>query len=337
MFFVLSGFLITGILLRARDRADAGYHSRPGAIVTFYIRRFFRIFPLFYMTLAIAWLVGLPEVRDSLAWHLTYMTNVYVAKLEYFPAHIAHLWSLAVEEQFYLVWPFIVIFTPRKRLFPVLALVAAVGPLYRLAGALAGLHEGEYWIWLFAMPFGNIDSLALGGILAYSWSAERDASRAHALIVRPASWIGVPLIVGLGLARSLHLPVVGLGVLEQGFENTLWAFVFVSVVSRAANGLRGLPGRILELRPLLYLGQISYGLYVIHPFVPDALEGVMTRTFAYRLTLPASFFVFSTVTIVLAACSWHLYEKPLNNLKERFSTTTKPEGSHAPAPVAVES
>ena len=71
LFFVLSGFLITGILLRARDVVSAGLQSTRTEIRRFYIRRFLRIFPLFYGMLAVTWIVGVPEVRDSLAWHLT--------------------------------------------------------------------------------------------------------------------------------------------------------------------------------------------------------------------------------------------------------------------------
>jgi peptidoglycan/LPS O-acetylase OafA/YrhL len=97
LFFVLSGFLITGILLRARDVVAAGLQSTTSAIRQFYIRRLLRIFPLFYRMLAVAWIVGLPEVRDSLPWHLTYATNVYFVHIEDWHGSVSHLWSLAVE------------------------------------------------------------------------------------------------------------------------------------------------------------------------------------------------------------------------------------------------
>ena len=125
LFFVLSGFLITGILLRARDRVQLGQSSTAHGIGQFYVRRVLRIFPLFYAMLAIAWLAGLPEVRDSLPWHLMYASNVYMVRIQDWHGSVSHLWSLAVEEQFYLVWPFVIFFMPRRWLLPVFVGVTA--------------------------------------------------------------------------------------------------------------------------------------------------------------------------------------------------------------------
>ena len=119
LFFVLSGFLITGILLRGREVAHRTQQSARKSFGLFYARRFLRIFPLFYATLAVAWWVGLPEVRDSVFWHLAYASNIYFVHIGDWHGSISHLWSLAVEEQFYLVWPFIILLTPRRFLLPV--------------------------------------------------------------------------------------------------------------------------------------------------------------------------------------------------------------------------
>ncbi len=99
---------------------------------------------------------------------MSYLSNFYFAKLGWFPNHINHLWSLAVEEQFYLVWPFVIVLTPRRFLLPTLVAIAAVGPAYRWIGGLMDVD----WMWTFTPPFANVDSLALGGILAYAWATE---------------------------------------------------------------------------------------------------------------------------------------------------------------------
>ena len=104
LFFVLSGFLITRILLDVRQASDRG-----AAIRAFYIRRALRIFPAFYVTLLLAWIAGVPLVRESLAWHATYLSNVWIFQMDQWPGSISHLWSLAVEEQFYLAWPFLIL------------------------------------------------------------------------------------------------------------------------------------------------------------------------------------------------------------------------------------
>ena len=210
----------------------------------FYIRRFLRIFPLFYGTLAILCLLGISEVRDSLPWHISYLSNFYFAKLGWFPNHINHLWSLAVEEQFYLVWPFVIVLTPRRLLLPTLVAIAAVGPAYRWIGGLMDVD----WMWTFTPPFANVDSLALGGILGYAWATEsegaggqgRQEGRVEARRGRqwePASlrarmawvggWIGTPLVIGLSALSVLHL---SLGMAHAVFEYTIWAMFFVWLI-----------------------------------------------------------------------------------------------------------
>jgi peptidoglycan/LPS O-acetylase OafA/YrhL len=104
------------------------------------------------------------------------------------------------------------------------------------------------------------------------------------------------------------------------FENTILALLFVWLIDRAARGFGGLQGRILEFPPFLYLGRISYGLYVIHLSVPSIIRWLFTR-----LGIPSPpegaplFWLSVAVTFTVAAASWHGYETPLTDLKERFS------------------
>ena len=335
LFFVLSGFLITGILWPAREAVQSGRWRARTVFGRFYARRFLRIFPLFYGTLAVLAVLGIAEVRDSLPWHLSYLSNFYFAMLGWFPLHIAHLWSLAVEEQFYLVWPFVIVLTPRRFLLPALVTIAAIGPASRWIG---GLLEVD-WMWTFTPSYSNVDSLALGGILAYGWATEGPASAPKALrrgraeacwgddaseggaslrarMAWVGGWIGAPLVIGLSALSVLHM---SLGMVHAVFEYTIWAIFFVWLIDGAARGFTGVPGRVLELRPLLYLGQISYGLYVFHPLMISLARWGFSRLEQPYPENPAVMFVFLIAgTIALAALSWHFYEKPLNDLKRRF-------------------
>jgi len=322
LFFVLSGFLITGILWPAREAMQSGRWSARTVFKHFYIRRFLRIFPLFYGTLAVLFVLGIAEVHDGFAWHISYLSNIYFAKLGWFPNHISHLWSLAVEEQFYLVWPFVIVLTPRRFLLPVLIAIASIGPAYRWIG---GLLEVD-WMWTFTPAFANVDSLALGGLLAYAWATEDWAGQAgragkagrslRALLVWVGGWIGTPLVIGLSALSVLH---ISLGMAYAVFGYTIWSIFFVWLIDGAGRGFRGATGRFLELKPLLYLGQISYGLYVFHLL----MIGLAGWTFGqigqpYPDHPAVMFVVLVTATIAVAACSWHLYEKPLNDLKRHF-------------------
>jgi peptidoglycan/LPS O-acetylase OafA/YrhL len=322
LFFVLSGFLITGILWPAREAVQVGHWSAAAVFRRFYIRRFLRIFPLFYGTLAILCVLGISEVRDSLPWHVSYLSNFYFARLGWFPNHINHLWSLAVEEQFYLVWPFVIVLTPRRYLLPALIAIAAIGPAYRWIG---GLLEVD-WMWTFTPPFANVDSLALGGILAYAWATEAEgaggpAGRMRTLSLRAqlvwvGGWIGTPLVIGLSMLSVLHL---SLGMAHAVFEYTIWAMFFVWLIDGAGRGFSGASGRVLELQPLLYLGQISYGLYVFHPLVIGLARWSFARVGQPYPQHPAIMFVvLVAATVAIAALSWHFFERPLNDLKRRF-------------------
>jgi peptidoglycan/LPS O-acetylase OafA/YrhL len=313
LFFVLSGFLITTILWPAREAVQAGRQPAWAAFRRFYIRRFLRIFPLFYVTLGILFALGVPEVRDSLAWHVAYVSNVYFARLGWFPLHIAHLWSLAVEEQFYLVWPFVIVLTPRRFLLPALVGIAAIGPAFRFGSWLFEIP----WMWSFTLPFGNVDSLALGGILAYSWATDSGTARSlRAQMVTIGGWAGIPLVIVLSVMtmRQMSLPLV-----LMTFEYTIWAFFFVWLIDGAGRGYRGAAGWTLERRPIMYLGRISYGLYVFHPLMIGLARWSFAHTGRPYPDHPAIMFVMlASATIAVASCSWHLYERPLNDLKRRF-------------------
>jgi peptidoglycan/LPS O-acetylase OafA/YrhL len=311
LFFVLSGFLITGILWPAREAVQSGRWSARTIFKRFYIRRFLRIFPLFYGTLAVLFVLGIAEVHDGLAWHLSYLSNIYFAKLGWFPNHIAHLWSLAVEEQFYLVWPFVIVLTPRRFVLPVLIAIASIGPASRWVG---GLLEVD-WMWTFTPAFANVDSLALGGLLAYAW-AEEGAAPLRMAMVWFGGWIGTPLVIGLSALSVLH---ISLGMAHAVFEYTIWSIFFVWLIDGAGRGFTGAMGRLLELKPLLYLGQISYGLYVFHLLVIGLARWSFARAGVPYPDQPAVMFVVLVgVTIAIAALSWHFYEKPLNDLKRHF-------------------
>ena len=118
LFFVLSGFLITRILLHCRDLVESGTVSLGAVLRRFYTRRALRIFPLYFLVVGVfAWL-GAPNVREHLVWHLTYTTNFRMAALasNLFPA--GHFWSLAIEEQVSAVWPLLTLVLPRRWLGP---------------------------------------------------------------------------------------------------------------------------------------------------------------------------------------------------------------------------
>jgi peptidoglycan/LPS O-acetylase OafA/YrhL len=306
LFFVLSGFLITGILLQCR-RIVASGESRLLVTRQFYARRFLRIFPVFYLTIAVYLVVGGTHFRNTAWWHALYLSNIYFAKLGHWDGIVSHFWSLAVEEQFYLVWPWAMLFLPKRALIPFTALVVLAGVGFRLAATMAGLNE----IACSSLTFAQFDSLGTGALLAMCMNddyvrPERRRGFAPGLIV-----IGVISIVVAFIPVAAHVVLRGT-FLQVGFES-----LFVVLVAASAIGIKGWIGRLLTNRFLAYVGTISYGIYVYHYFVPSYLA---------RLHVPAVLVIpiSPLVCLAVAAISFRFYERPINNLKRYFPYRVSP-------------
>src|ERR1700722_8826765 len=136
-FFVISGFLITRILLRCRLEQDQWRELR-----VFYCRRVLRIVPLYYVTLAVTALVNIRPVRQTLWWHVAYLSNFYhVLRNVPLETVVTPYWSLSVEEQFYLIWPCFILFLPRRYLLKAMIATVCLGPLSRIIGVTMGIHS----------------------------------------------------------------------------------------------------------------------------------------------------------------------------------------------------
>ena len=299
-FFVLSGFLITSILLRESSAAP----SFKPLYLTFISRRAFRLYPILLITLVAGAALGIEAVRETFLWDLTYLTNFYVIKINDWPGAVAHLWSLAVEEQFYLVWPFVIFFVPRHLLPTVLFSLIAVSPIFRLAWSSAGLGDFGAWV----MPPACFDALAMGALLAL-FKAERRL-------------IGVVGLVGFCLWLAVTFSPIGRLWFVANAEIALTAvsMIFVWVIARAAVGFAGLAGRILRSRVLQYVGTISYGMYVLHGFVPYYVDLVGVN---HVLRWSQSTMLAFATTFLMASVSWHILEQPMMRWGRRLIDSRK--------------
>jgi peptidoglycan/LPS O-acetylase OafA/YrhL len=306
LFFVISGFLITGILLEARASAPW-----PTVLRAFYARRFLRIFPVYYAVLFVAAGLGIPYVREALGWHLTFLSNWYYAYRG--PLDKAgHLWSLALEEQFYLLWPWFALLLPAAALRWALGIMILTGPVSRLVLGSSGADATAVWTTTPAV----LDALGLGCLLAYLWRQAGSADRwARWALVCGLLLIGCQAAAPkLGLATN---PIFFLAVSTLG-----WRLLCFWLVHRAARGVPGLFGRLLVARPLIYVGTISYGIYLIHPFVMPAVL-IAEQRFHLHVPIPkypglSQFLSVALISIAAASLSWKFFERPINSLKNRF-------------------
>jgi peptidoglycan/LPS O-acetylase OafA/YrhL len=319
LFFILSGFLITGILYDART--DEHYFRN------FYMRRLLRIFPLYYGVLVIIFLVLplIPELRGTeiiglrayQAWAWLYAVNIYLAIHNgWVLSYIEHFWSLAVEEQFYLIWPLAVwLLAAKPRVFLTFSfLVAAASFVGRIAASVGGVGPVATEV---LTPF-QLDALAIGGFLAVYLRQPGGEGGARRLVV-PLALAGLGLLVIQFGAR--HLTVRG-NVLESvrggAFHLLLAALLLKGLLGQVSSGWT----RCLLSRPLAFLGKYSYGLYVYHHFFSYYFSSHHTDlTLAARLGCSSMLALVLqagagiAASIVLAWLSYEYFEKRFLRLK----------------------
>ena len=319
LFFVLSGFLITGILLDAKER--------PHYFRNFYVRRCFRIFPLYYAFLVFVFLfsyvpVRAPEalvsyvhdlanLRSYLPWLFLYATNMFTALRGFSPiAATGHFWSLAVEEQFYLAWPAVVLLLPRAGLLRLCMAIMFLAPLTRWA--FWHFHAEPAAAYTFTLC--RMDSLALGAVIAVSARDNASFRRIQGLL-RSACIPAVVTIIGLtALYRSFAFNCKWVAVAGL----TASALVCGHLIVTAITVNQGWLARWLELPLMRSLGKYSYAIYVLHPVVSYLLKswafahlsGLACVLFMLVLGLPISY--------LLGYLSWHLLEKHFLRLRDLF-------------------
>ena len=162
LFFVLSGFLITGILLRETENLDRSPFSKLILTRQFYVRRYLRLTPIFLVTVTIAAVLNIPSTRETFWWHVFYLSNFNFAIHDSWQGSVAHFWTLSVEEQFYLVWPLAVLSMQPKALIRLIYFIVPSVIAYRLIAHLLGANDIAIWVML---P-GSMDSLCLGALMA---------------------------------------------------------------------------------------------------------------------------------------------------------------------------
>ncbi len=318
LFFVLSGFLITGIL--ADTKGERGYFRN------FYGRRTVRIFPLYYGVLIVATLL-LPmivghRVTDANPWCLwTYTANM-PAVFHAEPLTFGHFWTLAVEEQFYLIWPAVVFAMARPAMMKV-CVGCVVGSIFVRVGLVRlGLSPNSF------MP-GRLDSLALGGLLALAARGERGMAgwKERAWIALAAMAVVVaPLYVAKTGSHEDWLQVIKFTLLA-GLHGAL---LVLTIVSAPTSPL----GRFFGSPTMRFFGKYSYGIYVFHPLWIDAFRTPGLRTMLDGLGEAGAVTVRAVAIVALsigsAWLSWHLYEKQFLKLKRYFVYETRPAVEEAP-------
>ncbi|WOD16642.1 acyltransferase family protein [Paraburkholderia kirstenboschensis] len=326
IFFALSGFLIIGILSAQRQRIEQS-GSRFGAdLKRFLFRRTLRIFPIYYLMLTVMgalMLFGMasPELASGMPYHFAYLSNFWIGSvLHYWPGRYSHLWSLAIEEQFYLVFAPLLLLLAARRHLAVCVLIVVTGLIALLAMRAAHCQE----ITIYTHPLSNFWLLALGGmgglVIAGNAGGAGGAPGVRAWLGHGATLFVLSLcLVGFCATEpawsDIENPLLFTGV--SGAYGLCIAALVCSIACCRNTVVIGL----LEARWLAGLGRISYGFYLYHNLIPDltrnrhaqALFGGVVPLWAHAAGIAASF----GISLGMAVLSWRIIEEPILRLKTR--------------------
>ena len=331
-FFVLSGFLITGILIDMKRSLPVGAY-----FIKFYGRRFLRIFPLYYFYLLLmggltTWLISLKYrpgymqvFEEQYKYAVLYVYNFFFTTIFHKSAFfLEHLWSLSVEEQFYIFWPLAIFLIPQrfqKKLF--LAFIA-LGPVFRImfyfvhASGEFRIFRPDVWEVVYPLPFTHIDAFAFGAYISqYSLPKVKTQFYVFLGLLPLIGFTSEYLATGsTGRFLALGYPFA----MPNGYQ-FIWGYSLLNyffAVTIQAVARHGMFNRFLDWSPMRYMGKISYGLYVFHQpliwFALDIQDLGLEKAVAKPLAAIIAFFG----TLALASLSYRFMEKPILDLKDRF-------------------
>jgi len=328
MFFVISGFLITRLLIQDRLETPSGHFGH--LLKRFYLRRAFRIFPLYYLVLA--FVVGIDlttAVTEDAAWHALFLNNLSAIFIRgsigpYGPTF--PWWSLAVEEQFYLLWAPVFLCAPRKWLLKIIVGAAVAAFTFRITGWAYGISLSK----IFVFTLANFDALASGCLLAVAiYVVPADYKRRFDLFYKLSGYAAAIALGGLfilhsSLGQASYIPSIW----NIVFSDVVWYLLAAATIYRFMISPEGLLATALSNRLLTFIGKRSYGIYILHQVVAHLMvlrigpELESRLGFHFTFSGPVESLVFFIVTLGLACLSYTFFETPILRARERIPSVS---------------
>ncbi len=301
LFFVISGFLITNVLLHEKERNS----NKTSAIKIFFIRRVLRLVPIYYLFLLFLIIIKDAYVNNNILWFLFYLNNLKVFfENGIIDAWSNHTWSLSIEEQFYLLFPTIILFIKKNKAVFVPLIFILIGYTTKIIGYAYNISNIE----LFTLT--QTDMLGCGILLAVIWRNYPELTRLNQSLI---SWLAGSLLLlsillhyyGNSFTQILILPV------------TLM-ISFTLLVYKTYIGFTGWLGYLFSNKYLRYIGTISYGIYLYHKVIPLFLNRILNKL-SIELNNPVYYYLINALILfVIAHFSWQFIELPILSIKKRF-------------------
>ncbi|MEO6668321.1 MAG: acyltransferase [Ferruginibacter sp.] len=310
LFFVISGFLITSILVRPNEKSFATNYKN------FIGRRTLRIFPIYYLTILILWIADLPVVKENLIYLISYTFNYAAVRYNLATDPVTHFWSLCVEEQFYLFWPFIALSLKNKPWYLMLIIIAmiVIGYSQTVFNIFPSISGYNYWGLLTRMA--SLGAGALGAVLLNENLLPQKIFKSRAF----EYFMLTVLFLTLVLQYSFMAPVLGVCSLYLVLKAANYEFYFKPLE------------RFLENKKVIYIGTLAYGIYIFHlpiryyftlyifnplwnsiDFDTLGLFKIL-KTNSWIIKFP----VLSFLSFLMAAASYKFIEGPVLKLKNKF-------------------
>ncbi len=319
IFFVLSGFLITSILLRTKH--EKNYFKN------FYVRRSLRIFPLYFVFIAVILLLlpkldpdFTPEIPRALPFLLLYQQNwlMLISKIP-LTTYLAVTWSLAIEEQFYLIWPAVVYFTKKETLIKLSIGVILFSILARVLGILFWDDMSQVSTFFYYNTFTRFEQLVFGGLLAAAFTEPLWIQRLKNISI-PSFWVAFTAFLVLCFTAYPHMVP-----LDENIWLVFGGYTLAAVFSAALVTIlmthpeTSMFRRLFQNKVLIFFGKYSYSIYLLHVPVILILLDVLWRTQLRGWTMYLAYIVLTyAITVVGALITWNLLEKHMLNLKKYF-------------------
>ena len=310
LFFVLSGYLITNILYKAKSSQQ----SILSIVRIFIIRRALRIFPIYYLYIISLLLLDYPINQNELAYYLTYTSNFLLIQRQKWTS-LGHTWSLSVEEQFYLIWPWLILKIKNNKHVAFLILTFLIAPVSVILWLKFIKTE-----WYYVFTISCIDAFSVGALYAYL--SQGNKLKVFTDFIK----ISLPICLLIYFTWKL-MPIFGYFPRYSFFSRTIDSIISISIIHVIVTNQNVFINKwIINNSFLNLLGKISYGMYLFHyysfPFIFDKYIGIHLTKFNFIASILKSsegkFFILLPLLILFAYASFKLIEEPILKLKSKF-------------------
>ena len=317
LFLIISGYLITEILLRVRHEAEKAGSGLGQPLIAFYLRRLLRIAPAYMLVVGLTYALRPADFQgNALLWHASFQSSIIFALHDSWdlPWRLSHLWTLSVQEQFYLLWPLVVLFVPRRRLLALTLSLMLIDPVFRLTMAALGQQAT---VAAFTLLPASVSAIGVGAIAALL--EQRSAVPKAFAAPDPPKWLAVGLcafILACLIPHDFRWDYLAL--------EYVWLAPLTGLLLSASQGMRGPLGRLLDQAWLQYLGRISLGIYLYQWLAYDAVAAFFSAGDPLIGRSLVRFVLVTPVCIAFAALSWTLLEQPVSRLRRLVPGTRRP-------------